>query len=87
MLIVSQMDVNFYGQFSLVNQYLLDKNIFFKVLIGVFFIKQVVDHINVKVFDKMDNGICMGFDVIQGGFILLHFINFFESRTVCIQFP
>jgi hypothetical protein len=35
----------------------------------------------------MDNGICMGFDVIQGVFILLHFINFFESRTVCIQFP
>jgi hypothetical protein len=35
----------------------------------------------------MDNGICMGFDVIQGVFILLHFIIFFESKTVCIQFP
>ena len=77
MLIVSQMHVNYYGQFSLVNQNLLDKNIFFKVLIGVFFIKQVVNHINVKVFDKMDNGICMGFYVVEGVFILFHMFKFF----------
>jgi hypothetical protein len=55
---------------------LLDKNIFFKVLIGVFFIKQVVDHINIKIFDKMDNGICMGFYVVEGGFILFHIFKF-----------